>query len=277
MQTQTISQPKPARSPDVSAPAPARRLHIGAMGPHSLAHPALGKLIDPSWIHLGDEPAIERRNVYLRIRNGLIERLRPLAYRIRGTEPPDYAEIRRRTRFVPFYYEAGDRLDFEDSQFSFIFSEHFFEHLYLDQAAALFAECFRMMAPGGVMRIAVPDADLRVYETPEPVGYPYAREEWHEPDKHNTRWSVYSLCHVLGQAGFAVNPLVWCDKFGGYNVNEPKPDDPCYRNSGNEPFVFDLGYLKRLKSSLVVDAIKPGPGVEANAEAVGRGLHLRPE
>lgn len=267
---QTLIESPPEKNRQTKIP---RRLHIGAMGPHSLAHPALGKLIDPSWVHLGDEPEIQRRNAWLRAKNAFVRRMRPLVYRIRGRVPPDYREIRRRTRFVPFYYQIGSRLDFDDSQFRFIFSEHFFEHLHLDEAAALFAECRRLLMPGGVMRVAVPDADLRTYESAEPAGYPSPRERWHEPDKHKTRWSVYSLTHVLGQAGFAVNPIVCCDKFGDFHFNEPSPDAAVYRNSKEEPFVFDLSCVKRLRSSLIVDAVKPGPGVEVNAGEVSRRFH----
>lgn len=272
MQTQV---PTSSRSESKRPPAPVvpSRLHIGAMGPHSLVHPALGKTIDPSWIHLGDEPEISRRNLWLRIKNSMVRRLRPLVYRLRGTQAPDYEVIRRKTNFVPFYYQAGDRLDFEESQFGFVFSEHFFEHLFIDEAAALFEECHRLLKPGGVMRIAVPDADLRTYEYPEPVGYPNSRERWHEPDKHKTRWSVYSLCHVLGQAGFAVNPLVWCDKFGKFHFREPQREESLYRKSTNEPFVFDLTCIKRLKSSLVVDAIKLSSGDPPNAPEVLKELH----
>jgi predicted SAM-dependent methyltransferase len=252
---------------------PAHRLHIGAMGPHSLAHPALRKLIDSSWIHLGDEPGIENRNLFLRIKNGLVRALRPVVNRIRGIDVPDYREIRKRTRFIPFYYKIGDRLELSSKSFSYIFSEHFFEHLYIDEAAELFRECHRLLNTGGVLRIAVPDADLRTYEHPEPVGYPNNRERWHEPDKHKTRWSVYSLTYALGQAGFAVNPLIYCDKFGKLHQEEPNRNTAIYRNSDKEPFVFDLSCIKRIDNSLIVDAIKPGPGVVENAQAVARKLH----
>jgi len=247
------------------------------MGPHSLVHPALGKTIDPSWVHLGDEPEISRRNLWLRFKNAMVRRLRPMGYRMRGTRAPDYEVIRQKTTFMPFYYRSGDPLDFEASQFGFIFSEHFFEHLFIDEAAALFGECHRLLKPGGVLRIAVPDADLRTYEYPEPVGYPNSRERWHEPDKHKTRWSVYSLTYVLGQAGFAVNPLAWCDKFGAFHFEEPQRDDPLYRHSLGEPFAFDLTCIKRLKSSLVVDAIKPEPGEAANTPDLLRRLHQQPD
>ncbi|NNE90779.1 MAG: methyltransferase domain-containing protein, partial [Verrucomicrobiales bacterium] len=198
-----------------------QRLHIGAMGPHSLANPALKPLVDPSWTHLGDEPEIHDRNRWLRLRNAAVKRLRPWYYKLRGREVLDEDVIRSRTEFRPFYYEIGQRLDFEDETISFLYSEHFFEHLFLDEAAALFRECQRILEPGGVFRVVVPDADLRSYDKPEPIGYPGYRETWSEPDKHKTRWSIYSLAYVLESEGFHVNPVAWCDKFGNYHFDAP--------------------------------------------------------
>ncbi len=38
-----------------------------------------------------------------------------------------------------------------------IYSEHFFEHLELDEGRRLFADCRAALSPGGVLRIAMPD------------------------------------------------------------------------------------------------------------------------
>lgn len=39
----------------------------------------------------------------------------------------------------------------------FIFSEHFIEHLTLDEGASMFREFARVLKPGGVVRVATPD------------------------------------------------------------------------------------------------------------------------
>jgi predicted SAM-dependent methyltransferase len=43
------------------------------------------------------------------------------------------------------------------SSVAFIFSEHVLEHLSLEDGLRLFADCQFALAPGGVMRIAMPD------------------------------------------------------------------------------------------------------------------------
>jgi predicted SAM-dependent methyltransferase len=49
----------------------------------------------------------------------------------------------------PFPFEAG--------RFDFIFSEHMIEHVPLEGGRAMLAECYRVMAPGGRIRISCPE------------------------------------------------------------------------------------------------------------------------
>ncbi|PZR72038.1 MAG: hypothetical protein DLM73_14500 [Chthoniobacterales bacterium] len=48
-------------------------------------------------------------------------------------------------------------LPFPANQFEAIYSSHLFEHLYREEAAALARECWRVLAPGGICRVVVPD------------------------------------------------------------------------------------------------------------------------
>lgn len=44
-----------------------------------------------------------------------------------------------------------------DGSVTHIFSEHFFEHLTRQEAKTLLTDCYRALATGGIIRIAVPD------------------------------------------------------------------------------------------------------------------------
>ena len=44
-----------------------------------------------------------------------------------------------------------------DGSVRFVYSEHFVEHLTLEEGESVFRECWRVLAPGGVMRISTPD------------------------------------------------------------------------------------------------------------------------
>ncbi|MGL4880978.1 MAG: class I SAM-dependent methyltransferase, partial [Waterburya sp.] len=160
-----------------------------------------------------------------------------------------------KTDFREFYYQPNGKLEFEDNTFDFIFSEHFFEHLFLNEAVKLLKECRRILKPHGVIRIVVPDADLRIYEKPEDSGFPNSKVPWSHPDKHKTRWSIYSLPLAIKDAGLIPRPIMYCDKHGEFFNSIPESSDSQYNYSEDKKFVFSLDYIRRTPS-LIVDGIK---------------------
>ena len=59
-------------------------------------------------------------------------------------------------------YECDFRepLPFADGVVTMLYSEHVLEHLREHEAQALLLECYRVLAPGGLLRIGVPDAEI---------------------------------------------------------------------------------------------------------------------
>lgn len=55
------------------------------------------------------------------------------------------------------YLDATKRFPFEDGSLHYIFSEHVIEHLTYDEGKGMFAEAYRVLAPGGKMRISTPN------------------------------------------------------------------------------------------------------------------------
>ncbi|GFE58585.1 methyltransferase domain-containing protein [Geobacter sp. AOG1] len=159
------------------------------------------------------------------------------------------------TNFREFYYTKGDRLPFDDNSLDFIYSEHFFEHLFFDEALSLMQECYRVLKPFGVIRTCVPDADLRTYELPEDVGFPDSKLPFNDPGKHKTRWSVYSFGELLRFAGFEPIPLRYCDKLGQYIKNDPSSIPDSYKQCPEQELISDLSYIDRI-DSLIVDGLK---------------------
>ena len=68
----------------------------------------------------------------------------------------------------PIYLDAGLPFLIEDNSFDYIFSEHMFEHLTLKQAENMLRESYRILKPGGVLRIATPDYQflINLYNNP---------------------------------------------------------------------------------------------------------------
>lgn len=54
-------------------------------------------------------------------------------------------------------HDLRKRLPWPDNSFDAIYASHLFEHMYVDEVTRLLAECKRVLAPGGVVRIVVPD------------------------------------------------------------------------------------------------------------------------
>lgn len=67
----------------------------------------------------------------------------------------------------------------------YVFAEHFLEHLELDEAIALLAECRRILTPDGVVRISTPNLD------------------WVWATCYSTRWAQAS------EETAVINPLRW--------------------------------------------------------------------
>jgi len=59
------------------------------------------------------------------------------------------------------YLDATQPFPFKDSTFDYVTSEHLIEHLTYDEGLRMLGECFRVLKPGGRIRLATPD--LQVY------------------------------------------------------------------------------------------------------------------
>lgn len=51
------------------------------------------------------------------------------------------------------------RLPLADNSADLVYSSHFFEHIPIDRTEAFLAECLRILKPGGVLRLVMPDFD----------------------------------------------------------------------------------------------------------------------
>lgn len=56
-------------------------------------------------------------------------------------------------------YDINLGLPFADGSFDAVYHSHVFEHLKPEQGERLLKECFRVLAPGGVLRMVVPDLE----------------------------------------------------------------------------------------------------------------------
>lgn len=60
------------------------------------------------------------------------------------------------------YLDASRKFPFPDCAFHYITSEHVIEHLAYDEGKLMLQECYRILAPGGRIRIVTPDLKVSV-------------------------------------------------------------------------------------------------------------------
>jgi SAM-dependent methyltransferase len=105
-------------------------------------------------------------------------------------------------------------LPFTDGQCRYVFLSHLLEHLfYPTDAMALLQEIYRILQPGGVVRIVVPDIEqcIRAYQENNKEFFQQRLEHWGAGDGNATR-----LEHFLSHAGAGPDPawLFEAHKFG---------------------------------------------------------------
>jgi predicted SAM-dependent methyltransferase len=115
-------------------------------------------------------------------------------------------------------------LPFESDSCSLIFSEHFFEHIdYPEPAGYLLRECLRVLEPGGVVRLSVPDTEWPLLDYQGGLKAPYflymkEHASWHpsycttrlehinyhfrQNGEHRFAYDEETLRKILDAAGF---------------------------------------------------------------------------
>jgi SAM-dependent methyltransferase len=108
------------------------------------------------------------------------------------------------------YLDLTRRFPFADGVFCAIYSSHTFEHLHLDALERALVECHRVLAPGGVLRLAVPNLDNIVehYDRTRPDEFVYGifQGASASDNRHARHWWHYNAVSMgarLRAAGFA--------------------------------------------------------------------------
>jgi predicted SAM-dependent methyltransferase len=97
------------------------------------------------------------------------------------------------------YLDATKRFPFEDGSIHYIFSEHVIEHLTYDEGKVLMAEAYRVLAPGGKMRVSTPNLTqfIALFDknpSEEAKAYIQGKLLWHEwPKEPNAAAIILNL------------------------------------------------------------------------------------
>lgn len=158
-----------------------------------------------------------------------------------------------------------------------ILAEHVLEHMTLADAQVALCNMFRAVKPGGIARIAVPDAN-----NPDPVyqehcrpggrGQSWARLLFYQADEpeHKTHFDYKTLSELMRRAGFEPRLLEWFDEHGQFHRNPWSLADGPVRRYYNSPYNLQvyLPFHGFQNLSLIVDGVKPA---DARGGAVDAG------
>ncbi len=167
----------------------ARKLHLGAFDQAA-----------PGWLNTDVTPHLLVARVpglaFVLHRLGVIGAQRWAAYSSGAFRSLRYLDVSRRLRFA-------------DATFDCVYASHLLEHLHPDVAEHSLREAHRVLRPGGILRLAVPDLDQMVaaYDPADPDRFLWgiyqgrgrrakrsARHWWH--------YNETSLGALLGRIGF---------------------------------------------------------------------------
>lgn len=114
------------------------------------------------------------------------------------------------------YHDVRRNLPFADASVDCIYSSHAFQAFTRSESLAVSRECLRVLKPGGILRLAVPDLEKMVHDyladsTPtashrlvERLLLRHTWQDWFHPGAHNSQmFDSRSLIAVLREAGFA--------------------------------------------------------------------------
>lgn len=112
----------------------------------------------------------------------------------------------------PLVHDLTKPLPFAGNAVSAIYGSHVLEHLYLADALRLLEECKRVLAPGGVIRLVVPDLHsmVKTYLTMKNGGHPSPSEKVIAADKLNEKLGFRSPASPSGNFLFKFYSL-WKD------------------------------------------------------------------
>ncbi len=126
------------------------------------------------------------------------------------------------------YVNLSRPFPFGDNEIDNVFSAHVLEHLYRDQVRNCVREVYRVLKPGGVFRVSVPDLDIAVrnYDPKDPdklLQLIYEAQQKSDKNRHHWMYNEHSMGRLLRGAGF--REVVRCEYQQGRCPDLDKTDN----------------------------------------------------
>lgn len=169
------------------------------------------------------------------------------------------------TRGLDLCWDITRKLPLRSGSLKGVFSEHTLEHLvWSDAMQTMLPEAYRILEPGGTIRISVPDAEKAVKEYVEQASSGQTAQPWRQEYDGGNRISMTPMLQLNNTFRRIYEPLWMGHKFA-YDFQtleyflhltgfaEIKRAE--YMSGRDENLLVD--YQKRASESLYVEAVKP--------------------
>jgi len=133
-----------------------------------------------------------------------------ILYRFSGSNryytEAEYCRLLREHDFL--HHDLAYGIPFADNTVDFVYSSHFLEHLFRKDAFALLKESYRVLKPGGTVRVCVPDLEyaIALYKAGEKekmlVNYFFVEDLESSLARHKYMYDLELLAAKLKEAGF---------------------------------------------------------------------------
>lgn len=141
---------------------------------------------------------------------------------------------------------------FEPNSVASMLAEHVWEHLTLEEGADAAGLCLRYLAPGGYLRIAVPDG---LHPDPKYIEYVRPGGTGAGADDHKVLYDYRIMSQMLTEVGFEVQLLEYFDEERQFHAVDWDPATGMIHRSKRFDERNRDGQLAY--TSLIVDACKP--------------------
>src|SRR5262249_9200609 len=156
---------------------------------------------------------------------------------------------------------------FQTDSVQALLAEHVWEHLTPHQAQAATANCYRLLVPGGHLRIAVPDG---LHPNPEYIEHVRPGGTGPGCEDHHVLYTYRPVRELLETAGFEVRFLEWFDEEGTFHFRSWDMTDGfvCRSTRYDERNAHD----PTAYTSIIADAVKPS-GRRAGSRRMSGNRH----
>lgn len=170
----------------------------------------------------------------------------------------EYGKLQGKNGKLLLNYNLLKKWPMDDGSISFIAGSHFIEHLDLNHGIQFLKESYRVLKPGGVIRLSCPDLEIYIrnyvanntdffndklirqwcaFSQAETPGEILAAKAYDSGGAHKWFYDFDSLKHILGLAGF-------------------RDIKKCHRLEGKVPELDTLELAERELETVYVEAIK---------------------